>query len=141
MERALFDTNVILDIALKRTPHFVAAAKLFELIDEEKITGFITATTITDIYYIAKKEKGYLSTVDFISSLVEVVEVVGVDREVILKALKSDLKDFEDAVQTSAAEMAGIDRLITRNKRDFTQSNLQIFTPNEFIESLSAPPV
>ena len=28
MERALFDTNVILDIVLMRTPQFVAAARL-----------------------------------------------------------------------------------------------------------------
>lgn len=50
MERVLFDTNVILDIALKRLPHFNNAIKLFELIDKNKILGHVTASTITDIY-------------------------------------------------------------------------------------------
>lgn len=55
--RLLFDTNIILDIALKRDPFYKDSAELLKLIDTEKITGFITATTITDIYYIAKKRK------------------------------------------------------------------------------------
>ena len=53
MRKVLFDTNIILDIALERKPFFDDALKLFELIDEGKITASITATTITDIYYIS----------------------------------------------------------------------------------------
>ena len=59
MQKVLFDTNIILDIALKRSPHFSKATHLFKLIDEKLILGYITATTITDIYYIAKNEKGH----------------------------------------------------------------------------------
>ena len=64
--RLLFDTNIILDIALMRIPHYQDSASIFSLIDNKKIVGLITATTITDIYYIAKKEKGY--TISIISS-------------------------------------------------------------------------
>ena len=52
MESVLLDTNVILDIALKRLPHFGYAVKLFELTDKNKISEHITASTITDIYFI-----------------------------------------------------------------------------------------
>ena len=87
MQIVLFDTNVILDIALKRLPHFNEAAQLFTLIDKKKISGNITSTTITDIYYIAKSEKGHKESLEFISNLIEVVEVIGVDRDVIVKAI------------------------------------------------------
>ena len=80
IKSVLFDTNIILDIALKREPHFGYATKLFSLIDRKEIIGHVTATTITDIYYIAKKEKGHESTLEFISDLIEVVSVIGVDR-------------------------------------------------------------
>ncbi len=33
MKKVLLDTNIILDIALKREPHFEHSAKIFELID------------------------------------------------------------------------------------------------------------
>lgn len=58
MKRILLDTNIILDIALKREPHFELSSKIFELFDKKHIIGHITATTVTDIYYISRKEKG-----------------------------------------------------------------------------------
>lgn len=135
MERVLFDTNVILDIALKRLSHFNNAVKLFELIDEKKILGHVTASTITDIYYISKREKGHERTLEFISNLIEVVEVIGVDRDVIVKALNSEMKDFEDAVQVSSAEYNEIAILVTRNEKDFPNTMLKVLNPWEFLEN------
>jgi len=104
MKRLLLDTNIILDIALKREPHFEFSSKIFELIDKKRINGYITESIVTDIYYISRKEKGNEIAIEFISNLIEIVDVIGVDKIIILKALKSNLKDFEDAVQVSAAE-------------------------------------
>ena len=87
MTKVLFDTNIILDIALKRESFFEDAFKLFSLIDQKKIIGSITASTITDIYYISKREKGHTESINFIKGLIEVVEVIGIDKDVIIKAL------------------------------------------------------
>ena len=134
MKKVLFDTNIILDIALKRESFFEDAQKLFILIDKEKITGNITATTITDIYYIAKKEKGHNEAINFIENLVEVIDVIGINKETILKALASKMKDFEDAIQSSAAEIHQIDLILTRNKNDFTDTTIKVLTPKEFLK-------
>ena len=80
MERVLIDTNVILDIALKRLPHFNHATKLFSMFDTGEIIGHVTASTITDIYYLSKREKGHSLTLEFITDLISVVEALGVDR-------------------------------------------------------------
>lgn len=133
MKKVLFDTNIILDIALKREAFFEDAFNLFNLIDQKKIFGNITATTITDIYYISKRERGHDKSIEFLKSLVEVVEVIGIDKDIIIQALFSEMKDFEDAVQTSAAELNDIEIIITRNKKDFTNTSLKILTPNEFL--------
>lgn len=136
MEKILFDTNVILDIALKRSPFFEHAASLFSLIDQGKIVGYITASTVTDIYYISKKEKGHVLALNFISNLIELVEVIGIDKEIISGAIKSQMKDFEDAVQAISATSIGIDIVITRNIEDFAQSKLKVFSPLEFLQNL-----
>ncbi len=136
MKRLLLDTNIILDIALKRAPHFEYSSLIFELIDKKQIIGYITASTVTDIYYISRKEKGKEIAIEFISNLIEVLDVLGVDKNTIVKAIKSNLKDFEDAVQVSAAEYNEIEIIITRNKSDFLDSGLEILTPKELIESL-----
>jgi predicted nucleic acid-binding protein len=135
MKRLLLDTNIILDIALKRDPHFEISSKIFELIDKKRIIGYITATTVTDIYYISRKEKGNEIAIEFISNLIEIVDVIGVDKNIIIKALKSNIQDFEDAVQVSAAEYNEIEIIITRNKNDFFNSGLEILTPKELIEN------
>lgn len=134
MKKVLFDTNIILDIALKRESFFEDAQKLFILIDKEKVTGNITATTITDIYYIAKKEKGHNEAINFIENLLEVIDVIGINKETILKALASKMKDFEDAIQSSAAEIHQIDLILTRNKNDFTDTTIKVLTPKEFLK-------
>ena len=135
MKRLLLDTNIILDIALKREPHFELSSKIFELIDKKRIIGYITASTVTDIYYISRKEKGNKIAIEFISNLIEIVDVIGVDKSIIVKALKSNLKDFEDAVQVSAAEYYEIEIIVTRNKSDFLNSGLEILTPKELIDN------
>jgi predicted nucleic acid-binding protein len=134
MRRLLLDTNIILDIALKREPHFEHSSKIFELIDKKRIIGYITASTVTDIYYISRKEKGNEIAIEFISNLIEIIDVIGVDKSTIVKALKSNLKDFEDAVQVSAAENYEIEIIVTRNKSDFLNSGLEILTPKELID-------
>jgi predicted nucleic acid-binding protein len=135
MTNVLFDTNIILDIALKREPFFEEASILFDFIDKKYILGHITATTITDIYYISKKEKGHKESINFIKNLLEIIEIIGIDKYIIIKALNSDIKDFEDAIQTFAAELYGIDVIITRNKNDFLNTGLNILTLKEFINN------
>lgn len=101
-----------------------------------KITGFITATTVTDIYYIARKELGNSTAVEFVSDLVQVFEIAGVDKEVILYALAANMHDFEDAIQNEAAVLNGIEIITTRNKNDFENSSLTVYTPEELIRKL-----
>ena len=137
MSAVLFDTNIILDIALQRKPHYENATALFSCMSNGKIDGFITATTITDIYYITKKTLGSNTAFEFISDLVQVFEIIGVDKEVILHAISADMKDFEDAIQVGAAALNGIEIITTRNKNDFKHSDLTIYTPEELLEKIS----
>lgn len=131
--RVLLDTNIILDIALKRDPHFKDSANVFKKIDNKKIHGFVTATTITDIYYISKRDRGHQITINFISNLIEIIDVIGVDREVIVEALESPLTDFEDAVQSVSSQLNDIEFIITRNQKDFFHSEIKALTPKEFL--------
>jgi len=54
-----------------REPHFVASSDVFLKIDNSELYGFVTATTITDIYYISKRVKGHQITINFISDLIQ----------------------------------------------------------------------
>jgi hypothetical protein len=67
--------------------------------------------------------------------LIEILNVIGVDRETIINALKIGLKDFEDSIQVSASQFFALDCIITRNKVDFEKSDFKVYTPNEYLLS------
>lgn len=134
MRKILFDTNVILDIGLKREPFFSDMAELIREIENNNFLSFITASTITDIYYIAKREKGNKIALEFINDLVQFIDIIGVDKEIVLEALKSSISDFEDAIQAISAMFNDIEIIITRNVNDFKKSGLIVLTPREFLK-------
>ncbi len=129
----LLDTNVLLDFVLEREPFVKDAEKVFQVAKHHSIQLFMSATTITDVFYIARKEKGKEQTLAFIEDLLQCVEVASVDKAVILHALHAELPDFEDAVQEGAAKQAAISTIITRNEADFKHSDLDIYHPEAFV--------
>lgn len=119
-----------------RTPFYTDAKFLFQLIDEKVISGTLSATTVTDICYVAKKESSHEKSIAFLKEIVQVFDVLGVDKTIVRNALDSNIKDFEDATQSLAAEVNQVDVILTRNKKDFKRSSVKVLTPKEFLESL-----
>jgi predicted nucleic acid-binding protein len=71
-------------------------------------------------------------------SIFAFIDILGIDKDLILNALYSDWKDFEDAVQAQAAVENELDVIITRNTKDFKQNTtVRILTPDEFVEVVS----
>lgn len=134
--RILIDTNIILDIALERQPFVEPAIRLLEMAQQTDLTIYVTATTITDLYYITRKANGHTIAHDFIVDLLRIVEIADVDAAIISEALHSGIDDFEDAIQESAAKKQAIQVIVTRNKADFVNSFLQVYDPESFLNSL-----
>ena len=67
-----------------------------------------------------------------------ILEVLTTEKDVILKALNSGFRDFEDALQNYSAELNGsIDLIITRNIKDFKNSSLGIMTPGNYLKTIT----
>lgn len=136
MDKILIDTNVILDIILERQPFFEYSSRLFQTTLQKGIALYVTATTVTDLYYIIRKAKGHALAISFITDLMGFMEVAGVDKEVILVALGSRIADFEDAIQAHAAEKSDVRILVTRDVDDFAPSGLVVFSPEAILKEL-----
>jgi predicted nucleic acid-binding protein len=134
--RILFDTNIILDIALKSPPFFTDSSEAFKSVDQQNVFGYISATSITDIYYVARKSIGHDTSILFIEDLLDILDVVGIDGSVIKHALQLNFRDFEDAIQSVSAKLNDIDYVITRNISDFTESEVTAITPDAFLKKL-----
>lgn len=70
---------------------------------------------------------------DTLQTLSSFIEFAPVDHQVVLDALHSSFKDFEDALQNAAASSAGVNFLLTRNIKDYKKSDLPVMTPEEYL--------
>lgn len=132
----LLNTNVVLDYILKRDPFFEHAKTIFRWSYEQKIIAYVSASAVTDIYYLIQQAMDKATALNFIQELVQFIQIAGVDKTVVLLALQSGISDFEDAVQNAAAKNTGITHIITRNIKDYKKSDLMIVSPGSFIKSL-----
>lgn len=133
--KLLLDTNVLIDIALRRQPFFQESDRAFALIEQGRAEGFISATTYSDLYYIIRKTQGHEWTLKFLRRLSSICQIATVDQSVISLALSLEFSDFEDAIQYATAIENHLDGIVTRNPQDFAQAEIQIFTPIALIEA------
>lgn len=129
----LVDANVVLDVLLDRAPFAEPAAALWAKIEADEVRAYLTSTTVTTIFYIVRKALGLPMAWQVLDDLLRVFEICPVDRGVLVLAPARPMSDFEDAVQDAAAELAGIPTLITRNLRDFANSNCQVLDAESFL--------
>jgi len=120
--RAAIDTNVVLDFLLSREPHAVSARQLFGMIQQEKIEAFVTANSITDIYYITAKRLGKYTAREVIKSIVSMLGIISVDGDDCVNALGLPIADFEDALVVICAEKVDLNYIIT-NDKDFLRTD------------------
>ena len=134
----LIDTNIALDILLKREPYFKNAARISILSEKGYIRCYISASAVTDIYYIVKKElKNKDVVIDLLKKLLKTINIAAVTETAIYEALDLGWNDFEDSVQYVSGQKIRADFIITRNPKDFTESLIKVRTPDEFVNQIA----
>ena len=134
--RVLIDTNIVLDLLLERSPFVYMATALFEQIEQGRLVGDVTATTITNLFYILRKAEGRDVALAAIRQLLMGLHLCTVDRQTIETAIDLDLTDFEDGVQLACAIFNQLDGIVTRDRNDFSPSTIPIYTPIELLNQL-----
>lgn len=134
--KILLDTCIVIDVLQARKPFHVSAEKIFLGVAENQYEGYITAKSITDIYYLTHRcthsDKDTRKIITKLLSLFHVLDTAGSD---VKNALLSDVSDYEDAVMSESAFRSGMDCIITRNMKDYLKSDVPVFSPDEFLEN------
>ncbi len=138
--KIMCDTNVIIDVLLEREPFAENSCKVLSLCEEHKIDGFVSASSVTDIYYLVRK---YTHSTDLaykaIGKMLEIVKVCSVTNNDVLTAFQRRAKDFEDCLVATCAKSIRCDYIVTRNKKDFEEFDIPLLTPAELLHQLSSP--
>jgi predicted nucleic acid-binding protein len=132
----LFDTNIVLDVLLDREPFATIGASLFSHVERGTLPGYICATTVTTVHYLAYKALGAEQARQKVRTLMRLFEVAPVNRAILEAALASRLADFEDAVMHEAALHVGAHGIVTRDPAGFKGARLPVYAPEELWKAL-----
>lgn len=144
MAKLFFDTNIALDILLKRDPHYKAAQTIIELaLEDDRVKICIAECSLANLVYLTGKEiktgtRGIERIIDFIESY----SLLSAHSDAYIRALESPFKDKEDALQYYVGLHSDCDYFITRDLDDFlpfASSALPVMTPEQFMDEIEPP--
>ena len=137
MDKILIDSDIIIDYFYNRIPFSKDASKILNLCAIKKADGFITPLIIANVYYILRKTTKHETLISNLKRLLNYISIINMNQKIVMQALNSDFKDFEDALQNYAVENTEIKIIITRNLKDYKKSKLSVYTPESFLKTLN----
>jgi predicted nucleic acid-binding protein len=136
----LLDTNVLLDLLLERELFVEEAKQVFQAKDDGKINIYITANSLTDVFYIGRRtrvkdmsgEKALQEALADVLTCLKTLEICTVDRYALEQAAALPGSDFEDNLQTACVVIANLDAIVTRDE-GFAATTVPVLSPADLI--------
>ena len=136
--KVLLDTNVLIDYISMRPGYYDNAQKILRYCMEQKIEGCIAAHSVMNTFYILRKEFSVDERKRILLGLCKILNVIGIDIEKIVSSLNNkNFTDVEDCLQSECAKDISADYIITRNIKDFENSEIKAISPDTFLEMIN----
>ena len=133
-DKIFLDTDVVLDHLADRQPFAEYAHRLLALAETGRLTLCVSSLSFSNLYYILRKLKGHDDALALLGKLKRLVRISAVTGTEIQSAMSASFRDFEDAIQHFAAKAErDISAIITRNKADYSASEIPVLSPDEFL--------
>lgn len=133
--KVLIDTNIILDVILKRPIHLEQSKRIMQCC-QSLVDGYIAVHSVSNMFYILHESESF--TVEecrsILNKLLYVFDVATLNKTDVLAAVNNEsFDDIEDSMQNEAAVSAELDYIVTRNSKDFENSTIPAITPEKFL--------
>ena len=132
----MIDTNVVLDIVLKREPFFEDSYLTMLNAGENADLTLLSASAMTDLFYVLRKPIGAAAAKEAVENLQSLIDYADVTRSDIEDAFRSSLPDLEDALVSAIAGRCKADYIITGNKANYKGSKVPAITPTELVQMI-----
>lgn len=137
MYKVLVDSNIFVDFMFHREPYYNLSEKVIGLCENKKIKGYVTTSILMDLHYIFKRMSHSKANADMaIMEIMKVFDVVDINKKDIVYSISINSKDFEDSIIENCAYRNSLDYIVTRNIKDFENTNIKILMPDELISSI-----
>jgi predicted nucleic acid-binding protein len=129
--RALLDTDVLLDVALRRAEFFADSAAVLQWAESNPGRAAVAWHSLANLSYLLRPDAR-----PFIRELLEFVEIPMAGTKAAMQAIGFAMNDFEDALQAAAALAFGAGCIVTRNTADFRRSPVTAICPADFMKTV-----
>ena len=136
----LIDTNVVMDVVFNNAKLIDGSRAILDHAEQKLFTGYISASAITDIFYLSKKRLGKKVAKEAIKELLQIFYPATITDKQIYQAIDMEWSDFEDSVQFVVGEGLAVDYIVTRNISDFSLSSIPAVKPEEFLRTITVHP-
>lgn len=130
--KVLLDTDILLDVALRRTEFFENSAAVLVYAESEPGQCALAWHSLSNLAYLLRPDAR-----PFIRDLLRFLEIPALGTEAAQQALGFPIKDFEDSLQAAAAVAFGADYIITRNLIHYRSSPIPAIKPSALLSKLN----
>jgi len=132
--RLFLDTNIIIDLLADRKPFSNSAYIIFKEAKLNRWKLFTSSNSIITTFFILEKHLNSNEANNAIETILNRIEIQDLTKKELLLALRSRTEDLEDASQIECANKIGkIDFIITRDKKGFKHSLIEVLLPDELL--------
>ena len=135
MNRVFLDTNVLLDVLLRREPFVRDSAQVLDMGFKGIVELYATPLTFATCLFVARKSLGYANALEALKILERNIKIASMDSAQLHEALYATAPDFEDMLQYHAAMAANCSYIITRNEQHFPKNGIMVLSPTVFLQS------
>lgn len=136
--KVFFDTNVLIDAFSNRDDQSTFSEQCYLLVLSKQIKGYISSNQLMTFYYVFSKFMSKEFAFESLNQIINHFEVVPFSKFNVLHSIENNYFDIEDGAKDDCAKEFCCDFIITRNTKDFINSENKVCTPKEFLELFSA---
>lgn len=136
MEKVFVDSDIVLDLLTGRAPHHLSAAALFSLAEKGKVKVCISSLTFANVHYVLSRQLNPEKARNILATFKTLVMVLVVNDVVVERALASEFKDFENALQYHTTLEHNLNILLTRNLKDYKKAQIKVFTAQQYLKTI-----
>lgn len=138
-KKILIDVNIFEDVLADRSGS-LTSSEIIGLVKKNLVEGWISANSIGILYYLRRKFLSEEESRKKIQEMIKGFSIIPLRNNIVNNSFNSVLLDFEDNIQIESAFQFNLNAIITRNKKDYLNSRVPAFTPEEFLADYSSKP-
>ena len=134
MKKIFLDTNILLDVILKRRFYLQNSILVWSDCERKIIDGYVSAISLNNIHYILRKYVSSPRTLEYLKCILNIFKIVPLDSTILYQAIDSPERDFEDTIQILSALQIKADCILTRDIEHFKTQRIPIVVPANYIK-------